>query len=99
MGDYAAAEPLLRQAIEIQRTVLGEAHPSFAAVLNNLAVSCAVTDRLFDALGLMEHAMKIEDQMLGQVFSISSESQRTAYLKSIRYNFDGFLSFGFSVPC
>ena len=38
MGNYAAAEPLLRQALEIRRTALGEDHPDYAASLNNLAV-------------------------------------------------------------
>ncbi len=37
MGDYAAAEPLYRQALEIRRMALGEDHPDYAASLNNLA--------------------------------------------------------------
>src|SRR5262249_17848742 len=38
MGNYAAAEPLYRQALEIERTTLGENHVDFATSLNNLAV-------------------------------------------------------------
>ena len=30
MGNYAAAEPLLWQALEIRRTALGEDHPDYA---------------------------------------------------------------------
>ncbi len=37
MGDYAAAEPLFRQALEICRTALGEDHPDYASSLSNLA--------------------------------------------------------------
>ena len=37
MGDYAAAEPLYRQAIKICRAALGEGHPRYATSLNNLA--------------------------------------------------------------
>ena len=37
MGDYAKAEPLYRQALEIRKQVLGENHPDYAASLNNLA--------------------------------------------------------------
>ena len=38
MGNYAAAEPLLRQAGEICRMALRAGHPHYAASLNNLAV-------------------------------------------------------------
>ena len=38
MGDYAAALPLYRQALEICRTALGENHPHYATSLNNLAL-------------------------------------------------------------
>ena len=37
MDDYAAAEPLFRQAMAIRRAALGEGHPDYAASLNNLA--------------------------------------------------------------
>jgi hypothetical protein len=37
-GDYARAEPLFRQALEILRAALGEAHPDYARSLNNLAL-------------------------------------------------------------
>ena len=38
MGDYAKAEPLFRQALEIRKQALGENHPDYANSLNNLAV-------------------------------------------------------------
>ena len=37
MGDYAAAEPLLRRALAIDEKVLGPDHPDVAIRLNNLA--------------------------------------------------------------
>ena len=37
MGDYAAAVPLYRQALEIRRAALGEGHLDYAGSLNNLA--------------------------------------------------------------
>ncbi len=37
MGDYAKAEPLYRQALEIRKRALGENHPDFAESLSNLA--------------------------------------------------------------
>ena len=36
-GQYAEAEPLYKQAMEIRRTALGEGHPDYATSLNNLA--------------------------------------------------------------
>jgi hypothetical protein len=38
IGEYAAAEPLYKQALEIIRDVKGEQHPDFGLSLNNLAV-------------------------------------------------------------
>ena len=44
-GDYAKAEPLYRQALEIRKRALGENHPGYATSLNNLAV-------LYKAMGI-----------------------------------------------
>ena len=37
MGRYAEAEPLFREAIEIDKATIGEEHPDYAIRLNNLA--------------------------------------------------------------
>ena len=37
MGDYAKAEPLYQQALQIRQNVLGPEHPDTATTLNNLA--------------------------------------------------------------
>ena len=37
MGDYAKAEPLYKEALEIRRKVLGREHPDTATSLDNLA--------------------------------------------------------------
>lgn len=48
-GDFAGAETLLRQALELQERQLGTAHPELASTLNNLAVVCETNGRLDDA--------------------------------------------------
>lgn len=90
--DYAAAEPLYRQAIEVDREFLGENHPDLAISLNNLARLQAATHRTPEALSLMTKAAIINDRSIGQIFSISSESQRMAYLKIVRAELEVFLS-------
>ena len=40
----------------------------------------------------MRQAAAIDDRMIGQVFSIGSESQRTAFLKMIQTRIEGYLS-------
>ena len=84
MGDYVAAEPLYKQSMEILRNALGEEHPSFARILNNLARLYTATGRENAALTLMEQAAGIDDRMIGQVFSIGSESQRMAYISGMQ---------------
>jgi CHAT domain-containing protein/tetratricopeptide (TPR) repeat protein len=92
IGNYDAAEKLYEQAIEIKRAVLGEHHPDVALSLHNLAVVFVATGREAAARELMELALAIQDQIMGQVFSISSEKERAAYLNSVRSRLDIFLS-------
>jgi tetratricopeptide (TPR) repeat protein len=92
MGDYRAAEPLFRQALEILGGTLGEHHPYLALGLKGLGYVCAATGREGEALRLQERVAVIDDQMIAQIFSGGSESQRVAYLESIRTRLFGFLS-------
>ena len=93
MGNYAAAETHYQQALAIRRAVLGEHHPDVATSLYNLAAVYAATARLAAALTALQQAAAIDEQTLGQVFAISSERQRMAYLQSVRSNFDALVSF------
>ena len=92
MGNYAAAEPLFRRASDIYRTALGADHPDYALSLNNLAGVYVATARTSEALSLKRQAAAIDDRMIGQVFSIGSESQRTAFLEMIQTRIEGYLS-------
>lgn len=92
MGRYLDAESLFSKVIEIERKTLGEEHPEFAISLNNLGLLLSATDREAEALTMMEKASAIDNKMIGQIFSIGSESQRMDYIKTLRGNFDGFIS-------
>jgi len=92
MGDYAAAEPLYKQAMEIRRAVLGEEHPDFAMSLSNVSSLLAATGREADGKRMLEEALGVDERMIAQMFSISSEKQRSAYLKTVRARLERFLS-------
>ncbi|NEO31714.1 MAG: tetratricopeptide repeat protein [Symploca sp. SIO3C6] len=92
IGRYGEAEPLLVEALAINKRLLGPEHPDVATSLNNLAGLFAATNRQNEALAKMKAAMKIDDGMIQQIFTISSESDRLSYLQTIRNHFYGFLS-------
>jgi CHAT domain-containing protein/tetratricopeptide (TPR) repeat protein len=92
MGNYDAAEPLYQQAHDISRVALSEDHPDYATSLNNLAGLYAAIERPAESFALMEQAAAIDDRMIGQVFSIGSERQRTAFLTQVRSSLDAVLS-------
>jgi tetratricopeptide (TPR) repeat protein len=92
MGDHATALPLLRQALEVRRAALGEAHPDFGHSLQNLARLYIALGRPSEALPLMEQAAAVDDRMIGQTFSVASERQRTAFLTTVHFEQEKFLS-------
>jgi tetratricopeptide (TPR) repeat protein/CHAT domain-containing protein len=97
MGRFGEAESVNHQALEMRRKVLGAHHPDVAQSLSNLAWDYAVTKREADALTLLCEAATIDDRMLGQVFSIGSESQRMAYLETTRLALHFLLSLVFRI--
>ena len=62
---HAEAESLLRQALEIRRTTLGEEHPRYATSLNNLARILQETDQSAEAEPLYRQALEIRRTTLG----------------------------------
>jgi CHAT domain-containing protein len=61
-------------------------------LLSNRAVLLAATGRPAAALELACQAAAIDDRMIGQVFAISSDRQRLAYLKLFQVQLELFLS-------
>jgi hypothetical protein len=60
--------------------------------LANLGILCSATGRLAESLGLMGQGQGIEERLIGQVFSIGSETQRLAYVEGLRGNLYAYLS-------
>src|SRR5581483_8270260 len=98
LGDHAGAEPLLRRALTICRQALGERHPETADCLSHLSQVCAATGRLGEAFDLARQAAGIQDSLIGQVFSIGSDSQRAAFLRTLQDDLDRFLSLAVQQP-
>ena len=65
-GDYARAEPLYRQALEIRKKALGENHPDYATSLNNLAALYQAQGDYARAEPLFRQALEIRKKALGE---------------------------------
>ena len=65
MDDYAKAEPLLKEALEIRRKVLGREHPDTATSLNNLAELYQAMGDYAKAEPLFKEALEICQKVLG----------------------------------
>ncbi|MCX6593146.1 MAG: CHAT domain-containing protein [Acidobacteria bacterium] len=82
-GDYAEAEGLYRRALAIQLLASGAEHANRAAILHNLAMLYAATDRSAEAVRLMREAEIINELEIDQIFSLTSERQRIDHLEDV----------------
>ncbi|MBD2302821.1 CHAT domain-containing tetratricopeptide repeat protein [Nostoc sp. FACHB-190] len=92
LGRYQEAEQKYRETLAMRRHLLGEEHPDVAFSLNNLATLLAATNRPEESLLCRIQASILNDKIIRNIFAFSSESDRLAFLKKIRNNFDLFLS-------
>jgi eukaryotic-like serine/threonine-protein kinase len=65
LGDHARAEPLIRQALTIERPIFGERHPGIATGLNNLASTLQYQGRYDEAEAAYLEAIDIARERLG----------------------------------
>src|SRR5712691_12281914 len=65
-GAYSKAEPLLKEAREIWRKALGEQHPDYAQILDNLAVLYHAMGDYSKAEPLLKEAREIWRKALGE---------------------------------
>jgi serine/threonine-protein kinase len=65
LGRFADAEQMLRRALDLRRSHLGDSHLDVAATLNNLSNVLVQTDRGAEALQLSREALAIQQRALG----------------------------------
>ena len=65
MCDYARAEPLFEQALQIRRKALGPEHPGIARSLHNLALLYVEMGDYARAEPLYQQALQIYQKVLG----------------------------------
>jgi CHAT domain-containing protein/tetratricopeptide (TPR) repeat protein len=92
VGDIEGARLLLEKALAMYRRRMGDSHPFTKTARVPLTVVWAASGRTREAFNLMVESKKIDDGMIRQVFSRSSDRQRLTYLDKVRTNLDVFLS-------
>jgi CHAT domain-containing protein/Tfp pilus assembly protein PilF len=65
-GEYAQAEPLYRQALEIYKHALGERHPDYGTSLHNLASLYRAKGEYAQAEPLAQKALDLRKEVLGE---------------------------------
>ncbi len=65
-GDFARAEPLFQQEMDIRRNIQGESHPEFVGTLNNLATMYKDQGDLAKAEPLFRQTLEIRKEILGE---------------------------------
>ena len=83
-GDYAKAEPLYQRSLKIIEKVLGPDHPNTAASLNNLALLYGDMGNAGEQSRLAHLAQRVEEKLLSNILSFTSEQQRLAFQKTTR---------------
>ena len=85
-GEYANAEPLIKRALEITENVYGNNHHELVDKLYTLALMRHLQGRTNEAWDLLVRLNTIDDGLIREVFGITSEKQKIAYLaRSRRY--------------
>ena len=98
-GDYASAEPLYQQALEIWRGTYGEQHADAITSLYSLASLYVALQLESQALAMMNQAASIEDQLIKDLFFTTSEDQWIRRIGAFQGSLNTFLSLTFCASC
>ena len=89
LGRLDEALDAFQRTLELQRQATGEAHPSYAIVLNNLALLYFSMDRLDDAIDAMSESVRIRRETLGDAHPQTATALfNLARLQTIAGNLD-----------
>jgi CHAT domain-containing protein/tetratricopeptide (TPR) repeat protein len=97
MGENARALPYCQQALAMRQRLYPEGqypngHPDLALSLHDLGALWVALGEPTEAWQCMHRAAPMDDWMIGQVFSIGSDRQRLAFVRTVQGNTDIFLS-------
>lgn len=79
-GDYKTAEPLVKRAIAITETIFGKEHHELVDKLYSLALIQHAQGNANAAWDQLLRLNTIDDKLIKEVFGITSEKQKMAYL-------------------
>jgi tetratricopeptide (TPR) repeat protein len=92
MGDYAKAEPLYRQALEIKKRMLGENHPGYATSLNNLRMLYYGQGQLAAAEQVLGRGLTLLTKWTKEGLASLGERQRIRLLEQQRNILSAYFS-------
>lgn len=92
-GKYDLAELFYKRSLSILEKSLGPDHSKMATSLTNLAGLYATMDNNSGALRLMLKANAVEDKLIEDMFSFSSERERFLFLDTIEGHKHLFIAF------
>ena len=88
---FDEAERLYRRVLEGRRRRLVPGHPNIAQSLFNLGMLLLQTGQIHEALGLLREQFEAENVLIGDMFAVSSEDERLAYVAKLRRNLNVLL--------
>jgi len=91
-GDFDRAETLFKKALTIIEKSFGPEHIQVATILNNMAVLHAGEGHFEKSHKLLMRAQKIDDKLIDQVMTFTSEDQKIKFLSEKKWELNGFLS-------
>lgn len=89
---FGKSEEFLLKTIELFKYNSMTNHPKMSILLFNLSVLSAAKNEPEKALKYMLEALEVEDKIIKDVFTISSEKEKLQFLSTIYLNYEGFNS-------
>jgi CHAT domain-containing protein len=79
---YEDSAASYREALLTAKNIFGSNHPDVSKLSHELANVLKTLGQNEEAISLLDDAIKIQDQFIENAFSVTSEDQRTRYLKN-----------------